>query len=160
MDSGPHVLLSGSDGPATYGEAEHMLKTNSLEYFIRRDQEIRSWQEALSYEWDRRQGSSGDRPSVEVHSHTRHGRQKRHSWRKSAAYAALPSHHPGWSGLDEKSTRHTGSNVAGQLFDVGKTLHRLQDILRAQLDRMRMALTPHNGAHHSTALDVRLMPVI
>ncbi|THD19026.1 hypothetical protein D915_010336 [Fasciola hepatica] len=146
MDSGPHVRLSGSDVPATYGEAEHMLKTNSLEYFIRRDQEIRSWQEARSYEWDRRRGSSGNRPSVEVHSHTRHGCQRRHSWRNSAAYAALPSHHPGWSGLDEKCTRHTGSNVAGQLFDVEQTLHRLQDSLRAQLDRTRMALTPHNGS--------------
>ncbi|TPP60470.1 hypothetical protein FGIG_06496 [Fasciola gigantica] len=146
MDSGPHVRLSGSDVPATYGEAEHMLKTNSLEYFIRRDQEIRSWQEARSYEWDRRRGSSGNRPSVEVHSHTRHGCQRRHSWRNSAAYAALPSHHPGWSGLDEKYTRHTGSNVAGQLFDVEQTLHRLQDSLRAQLDRTRMALTPHNGS--------------
>ncbi|VDP77329.1 unnamed protein product [Echinostoma caproni] len=145
VDSGPQRRLSGSDVSSTYGNVEHIPETNSLEYFIKRDQEIRHWQEARSYEWDRRRVSSGHRPPADAYSHTRHWSQKKHHWRNSAAHSPFVVHHPTRSGMDDKHSRHAASNVAGHLFDVEQTLHRLQDSLRAQLDRTRMALTPQNG---------------
>ncbi|CAL8106949.1 unnamed protein product [Calicophoron daubneyi] len=104
-------------------------KSDTMQYFIKRDQEIRQWQETRSYEWERKRSSHRHR-----NGHHRVGHERKLNQNFSGSLKQSLSG-------DRQLSRVT-LGMSGQLNDVERTLSRLQDSLRAQLDQTRLALTP------------------
>ncbi|GAA28136.2 hypothetical protein CLF_107246 [Clonorchis sinensis] len=122
----PHRRYSGPD------TQEVSVNLGSLEYFIKRDQAIRHWQESHSLDWGRNQLTT--RRRIE---HTHPEMERRGISPRVSSYASKYGSNP-------NDSLHRSVPVAsGRLTDVEETLCRLQDRLRSQLDRTKLALTPH-----------------
>ncbi|OON24018.1 SET domain protein, partial [Opisthorchis viverrini] len=128
----PHRRYSGPD------TQEASVNLGSLEYFIKRDQAIRHWQESHSLDWDRNQFTT--RRRIE-HTHLEMERR---------AIAPRHSLYPSKYGSNPNDSLHRSVPASGRLTDVEETLCRLQDRLRSQLDRTKLALTPHGMAHNDS----------
>ncbi|TGZ71073.1 hypothetical protein CRM22_002836 [Opisthorchis felineus] len=122
----PHRRYSGPD------TQEASVNLGSLEYFIKRDQAIRHWQESHSLDWDRNQFTT--RRRIE---HTHLEMERRAIACRHSSYASKYGSNP------NDSLHRSVPAASGRLTDVEETLCRLQDRLRSQLDRTRLALTPH-----------------
>ncbi|CAH8575141.1 unnamed protein product [Dicrocoelium dendriticum] len=105
-------------------------KRTSLDYFIRRDQEIRQWQETRSFEREHRRSL----PKHHYHYGTPHP--------VPASFHTSSHHHRTF--VSHRSASFRDAFERSRLPDVELTLDRLHDCLRSQLDRTKQALTPQS----------------
>ncbi|KAF7232998.1 hypothetical protein EG68_05072, partial [Paragonimus skrjabini miyazakii] len=104
---------------------------STLDYFIRRDQEIRHWQQLRSMKWERKRSAP-----------------KHHSFqmapvgseRRSFIFPPIVTSSKQATTTSDSSGRNL-PGFTGRPLDVEKTLCRLYDCLRSQIDRTKPVLT-------------------